>query len=498
MAAARKWASALSQNGVLFRWISTPNLVVIPRSGKHQQQGYRSVVHGAVPAEAESKDFGVPASNELMDMEESYSAHNYHPLPVVFAKAKGANVWDPEGRHYLDFLSAYSAVNQGHGHPKILAALAEQAQRLTLSSRAFHNDRFPRFAKMVTDLFGYDMMLPMNTGAEGVETALKLARKWGYKKKGIPDGQAIIVSCCGCFHGRTLAAISMSCDNDATRQFGPLVPNNVKVDFDDLEALRRVFQEHGPNIAAFLFEPIQGEAGVIVPKDGYLRGVRELCSEFNVLMIADEIQTGIARTGRMLACDWEGVRPDAVILGKALGAGVLPVSCVLADKEVMLCIEPGEHGSTFGGNPLACSVAMAALEVVVEERLAERAAALGDELRHHLRAVQAMFPRLITDVRGKGLLTAVEMDPAGFEGNVTAFDVCVGLKERGVLAKPTQSTIIRLAPPLTISSENLKDAADALATVLQHDMSALVRQAAGRPTPPPPAPCDRCGRVRAA
>ncbi|KAK3041178.1 hypothetical protein RJ639_028657 [Escallonia herrerae] len=296
------------------------------------------------------------SSQHLINIEYECSAHNYHPIPIVFSQAKGSSIWDPEGNKYLDFLSAYSAVNQGHCHPKIMKALVQQAERLTLSSRAFYNDRFPVFAECVTSMFKYDMVLPMNTGAEGVETALKLARKWGYEKKKIPKDekaliiclprhlQAIIVSCCGCFHGRTVAAISMSCDNEATHGFGPLLPGHLKVDFGDEASLEKIFKEKGDRIAGFLFEPIQGEAGVVIPPDGYLKAVRDLCSKFNVLMIADEIQSGLARSGRMLACDWEEVRPDIVILGKALGGGVIPVSAVLADKDVMLCIHPGEHG----------------------------------------------------------------------------------------------------------------------------------------------------------
>eukprot|EP00271_Cylindrocystis_brebissonii_P001539 TRINITY_DN117_c0_g1_i1.p1 TRINITY_DN117_c0_g1~~TRINITY_DN117_c0_g1_i1.p1 ORF type:complete len:501 (+),score=78.77 TRINITY_DN117_c0_g1_i1:300-1802(+) len=459
-------------------------------------RGYRSMVQGSIPAVSESKDFGNHASNELMELEERYSAHNYHPMPIVFSRASDVHVWDPEGRHYLDFLSAYSAVNQGHGHPKILAALMEQANRVTLSSRAFHNDKLPVFAKLLSDTFGFEMMLPMNTGAEGVETALKLTRKWGYQKKKIPTGEAIIVSCCGCFHGRTMAAISMSCDNDATRGFEPLVPGQAKVDFGDIEGLRKLFQEKGKSIAGFILEPIQGEAGVILPPEGYLQAVRELCTEHQVLMIADEIQTGIARTGRMLAIDWENVRPDVLILGKALGGGVLPVSVVLADSPIMLCIQPGEHGSTFGGNPLACAVGTASLEVVLEERLAERADVLGDGLRQHLRAVQQRFPSMIKEVRGKGLLNAVEMNTEGLPRGVSAFDVCMGLKERGILAKPTHDTIIRLAPPLTMSAEHLRSAAAALDAVLEHDLAGLARQAAPRPDPPSPEPCDRCGRVK--
>ncbi|TYH13827.1 hypothetical protein ES288_A06G170500v1 [Gossypium darwinii] len=341
-----------------------PLLSLLSRVSRTSRRTYGVLAEGSSSSSSSS-------SNHLINLEYEYSAHNYHPIPVVFSEAKGSIIWDPEGKKYLDFLSAYSAVNQGHCHPKIIKAFQEQAERLTLSSRAFYNDRFPVFAERLTSMFGYEMVLPMNTGAEGVETALKLARKWGYEKKKIPKNEAIIVSCCGCFHGRTLAVISMSCDNEATRGFGPLVPGHIKVDFGDAVALEKIFKEHGDRIAGFLFEPIQGEAGVIIPPKGYLKAVRDLCSKYNVLMIADEIQSGLARSGKMLACDWEGVRPDVVILGKALGGGVIPVSAVLADKDVMLCIRPGEHGSTFGGNPLASVVAIASLDVIQEEKLAE-------------------------------------------------------------------------------------------------------------------------------
>ncbi|KAB2078256.1 hypothetical protein ES319_A06G149800v1 [Gossypium barbadense] len=341
-----------------------PLLSLLSRVSRTSRRTYGVLAEGSSSSSSSS-------SNHLINLEYEYSAHNYHPIPVVFSEAKGSIIWDPEGKKYLDFLSAYSAVNQGHCHPKIIKAFQEQAERLTLSSRAFYNDRFPVFAERLTSMFGYEMVLPMNTGAEGVETALKLARKWGYEKKKIPKNEATIVSCCGCFHGRTLAVISMSCDNEATRGFGPLVPGHIKVDFGDAVALEKIFKEHGDRIAGFLFEPIQGEAGVIIPPKGYLKAVRDLCSKYNVLMIADEIQSGLARSGKMLACDWEGVRPDVVILGKALGGGVIPVSAVLADKDVMLCIRPGEHGSTFGGNPLASVVAIASLDVIQEEKLAE-------------------------------------------------------------------------------------------------------------------------------
>lgn len=433
------------------------------------------------------------SSEELIRSEKQHSAHNYHPIPMVFSQAKGTCIWDPEGNKYIDFLSAYSAVNQGHCHPKVMKVLVEQAQRLTLSSRAFHNDKFPIFAEYVTRLFGYDMVLPMNTGAEGVETALKLARKWGYEKKKIPKDEAIIVSCCGCFHGRTLGAISMSCDNDATRGFGPMVPGQLKVDFGDANALEKIFKEHGDRICGFLFEPIQGEAGVIVPPDGYLKAVRDLCSKHNILMIADEIQTGIARTGKMLACDWENIRPDLVILGKALGAGVLPVSAVLSDKDVMLCIKPGEHGSTFGGNPLASAVAIAALEVIIEEGLEQRAVDLGHEFRDQLMKIQQKFPQIIKEVRGKGLLNAVDLQSEALSP-VSAYDLCLKLKERGILAKPTHDTIIRLAPPLCISREELGEASKALKDVLEADLPKMQKQKRKSDAPTAKQSCDRCGR----
>ncbi|KAH7838443.1 hypothetical protein Vadar_026395 [Vaccinium darrowii] len=434
------------------------------------------------------------SSQHLIDLEYQRSAHNYHPIPIVFSKAKGSSIWDPEGNKYLDFLSAYSAVNQGHCHPKILKALTEQAERLTLSSRAFYNDRFPLFADHLTSMFGYEMVLPMNTGAEGVETALKLARKWGYEKKKIPKDEAIIVSCCGCFHGRTLAVISMSCDNEATRGFGPLLPGHLKVDFGDEVALEKIFQAHGDRIAGFLFEPIQGEAGVIIPPDGYLQAVRDLCSKYNILMIADEIQTGLARTGRMLACDWEEVRPDVVILGKALGGGVIPVSAVLADKDIMLCIRPGEHGSTFGGNPLASAVAVASLDVIREEGLAERSAQMGQELRQHLVNVQQQFPNIIKEVRGKGLFNAVELNSKTLL-SVSAYDICIKLKERGVLAKPTHDTIIRLTPPLCMSLNELQEGAKVLHDVLKLDVPKMQKERPETVSPPSNNACDRCGRT---
>ncbi|PUZ37815.1 hypothetical protein GQ55_9G149500 [Panicum hallii var. hallii] len=433
------------------------------------------------------------SSEELMRMERDCSAHNYHPIPMVFSKGKGSHIVDPEGNKYIDFLSAYSAVNQGHCHPKVLRALIEQAERLTLSSRAFYNDKFPIFAEFLTRIFGYDMMLPMNTGAEGVETAIKLARKWGYEKKKIPKNEALLVSCCGCFHGRTLGVISMSCDNDATRSFGPLVPGHLKVDFGDIDGLKKIFEEHGDRICGFLFEPIQGEAGVVIPPDGYLKGVRDLCSKHNILMIADEIQTGIARTGKMLACDWEDIRPDMVILGKALGAGVVPVSAVLADKDVMLCIKPGEHGSTFGGNPLASAVAVASLKVVRDEGLVERAAKLGQEFRDQLQKIQQKFPQIIREVRGRGLLNAVDLNNDALSP-ASAYDICIKLKERGILAKPTHDTIIRLAPPLSISHEELAEASKALSDVLEMDLPQMQKQIKKPESEAEKPVCDRCGR----
>lgn len=398
---------------------------------------------------------GTVSSARAMELEERYGAHNYHPLPVVLAKGEGVRVWDPEGREYFDFLSAYSAVNQGHCHPKIVAAMVEQAGTLTLTSRAFFNNVLGEYEKAVTELFGYEMVLPMNTGVEGDETACKLARKWGYVKKGIAENQAKIIVCEGNFHGRTMGIISASTDPDCTNGFGPFLPGFVKIPYNDLDALRKAAAD--PTVCAFLVEPIQGEAGVYVPDEGYLKGVREICSANNVLFIADEVQTGIARTGRMLACDHEDVRPDVVILGKALSGGVLPVSAVLADKEIMLCIKPGEHGSTFGGNPLACKVALAALAVVKDEKLAENAERLGKIFREQ---VKAIGHEMIGLVRGKGLLNAVVVTP---KGGKTAWDICVALKDNGLLAKPTHDHIIRFAPPLVITEAELLQAVEIIA-----------------------------------
>jgi ornithine--oxo-acid transaminase len=389
-------------------------------------------------------------SEELIRLETQHGAHNYHPLPVVLAKGLGAKVWDVEGKEYFDFLSAYSAVNQGHCHPRILKALTDQAARLTLTSRAFHNDVLGEYEQFITTLFGYDKVLPMNTGVEGGETANKLARKWGYEHKGIPENQAKIIFAKGNFWGRTLAAISSSDDPVSYKGFGPYMPGYELIPYNDLQALEQKFQD--PTVAAFMVEPIQGEAGVVVPDEGYLAGVRALCTQYNVLFIADEVQTGIARTGKMLACDYEDARPDILILGKAISGGVLPVSAILADDEVMLTIKPGEHGSTYGGNPLACKVAQAALEVVIDENLAKNSQVLGDLFRKELTDFM-MTHEMVQTVRGKGLLNALVINDTA--ESTTAWDLCVALKENGLLAKPTHGNIIRFAPPLVITEGEL-------------------------------------------
>jgi ornithine--oxo-acid transaminase len=389
-------------------------------------------------------------SAKAIELEDKYGAHNYHPLPVVLAKGEGALVWDVEGKQYFDFLSAYSAVNQGHCHPKIVGAMIEQAQTLTLTSRAFYNNILGVYEKYITEYFGYDKVLPMNSGAEADETALKLCRKWAYKVKGIEDGQAKIIVCEGNFHGRTITIISMSTDPDSYSGFGPFTPGFITIPYNALAALENALKD--PNVAGFLVEPIQGEAGVFVPDEGYLAKSYELCKKNNVLFIADEVQTGIARTGKLLACDHENVRPDILILGKALSGGAMPVSAVLADDEIMLTIKPGEHGSTFGGNPVAARVAIAALEVVKEENLAEKAEYLGKIFREERGSMKS---EMIELVRGKGLLNAVVIRPKnGFE----AWDVCVKMKDMGLLAKPTHGNIIRFAPPLVISEQQLRDA----------------------------------------
>ena len=389
-------------------------------------------------------------SNTLMKLEDQYGAHNYHPLPVVLDRGEGVYVWDCEGKKYFDFLSAYSAVNQGHCHPKIINALVEQSKKLTLTSRAFYNSKLGEYEKFMCDLFGYDKVLPMNTGVEGGETANKLARKWGYMKKGIEENKARIIFANGNFWGRTLAAISSSDDPVSYKGFGPYMPGYDLIPYNDLNALENELKD--PNVAAFMVEPIQGEAGVVVPDDGYLEGVRKLCDEYNVLFIADEVQTGIARTGRMLATDYEDAKPDILILGKALSGGVFPVSAVFANDEVMLCIKPGEHGSTFGGNPLACAVAKAALEVVIEENLASNAEKLGAYFRNKMNEYISKSD-LVTLVRGKGLLNAIVINDD--EKSSTAWDLCVKMKMNGLLAKPTHGNIIRFAPPLVINKEQL-------------------------------------------
>ena len=390
-------------------------------------------------------------SHDYIEREDRYGAHNYHPLPVVLDKGQGVYVWDVDGKKYFDFLSAYSAVNQGHCHPRIVQALVEQSQKLTLTSRAFYNSVLGEFEQYITEYFGYDKVLPMNTGAEGDETALKLCRKWAYTVKGIEENEAKIIVCRNNFHGRTITVISMSTDPDAYKGFGPYTPGFVKIPYDDIEALARELED--PNVAGFLIEPIQGEAGVYVPESGYLSKAYDLCKQKNVLFIADEVQTGIGRTGKMLACDHEGVRPDILILGKALSGGVSPVSAVLADDEIMLTIKPGEHGSTFGGNPVAAKVAIAALEVIKEEKLAEKADELGIFFRERLNRIES---EMIELVRGKGLLNAVVIRP---KSGKTAWDVCLALAENGLLAKPTHDHIIRFAPPLVITHEELEEAA---------------------------------------
>jgi ornithine--oxo-acid transaminase len=386
-------------------------------------------------------------SKDFMEMEDKFGAHNYHPLPVVLSKGEGVYVWDVEGKKYYDFLSAYSAVNQGHCHPKIINTLIEQAKTLTLTSRAFYNDALGPYEKYITEYFGYDKVLPMNSGAEADETALKLCRRWAYDKKGIPENKAKIIVCEGNFHGRTITIISMSTDPDSYKGFGPYTPGFEVVPYNDLNALEKALED--PNVAGFLVEPIQGEAGVYVPEDGYLKKAYHMCKAKDVLFIADEVQTGIARTGRLLACDHENVRPDILILGKALSGGVLPVSAVLADDDIMLVIKPGEHGSTFGGNPVACKVAIAALEVVKEEKLAERAEELGELFRSELAKINSPMIELI---RGKGLLNAIVIKPTNGK---EAWDVCLRMKENGLLAKPTHQHIIRFAPPLVITEEEI-------------------------------------------
>lgn len=402
---------------------------------------------------AESK-----TSLSFIELESQFSAHNYHPLPVVLSRGQGVYVWDVDGKKYYDFLSGYSALNQGHCHPKIIASLILQAQRLTLTSRAFHNDQFGEYARFITQYFGYDRVLPMNTGVEAVETGIKLARRWGYDVKGIPENKARIVVFENNFHGRTSAIISFSSDPGAYSGFGPFMPGFDVIPYNDLDALATALQNK--DVAGILMEPIQGEAGVVVPDEGYLNKAYALCKEANVLFIGDEIQTGLGRTGKMLACDHENVRPDILLLGKALSAGVLPVSAVLADDEIMLTIKPGEHGSTYGGNPLACAVAVTALTVLKDENMVENAAAMGDHFRNGLEAIKSPF---IETVRGKGLLNAVVIHQTHPEA---AWDLCMELKENGLLAKPTHGNKIRFAPPLSITKSQIEECLDIIADSL--------------------------------
>ena len=393
-------------------------------------------------------------SQYFINLEEKHGAHNYHPLPVVLERGEGVFVWDVEGKKYYDFLSAYSAVNQGHSHPKIVDALVNQAKKLALTSRAFYNSNLGEYEKKITSLFGFDKVLPMNSGAEAVETAVKLARKWSYEVKGISENAAKIIVCENNFHGRTTTIVSFSNDPDANQNYGPFTPGFVKIPYNDLAALEETLRNDAQNIAAFLAEPIQGEAGVFVPDEGFLKGASELCKKYNVLFIADEVQTGIARTGRLIACHHEDVQPDILILGKALSGGMYPVSAVLANDDIMNVIKPGQHGSTFGGNPIACAVAVAALDVVEEEKLSERAEDLGQLFRSEIEKLMQKTD-LITKVRGKGLLNAILINDR--PDSKTAWNLCLQLKENGLLAKPTHGNIIRLAPPLVISEEQLLD-----------------------------------------
>lgn len=398
-------------------------------------------------------------SQQLIDLEDKYGAHNYHPLPVVLERGQGVHVWDVDGKQYYDFLSAYSAVNQGHSHPKITQTLIEQSQKLALTSRAFHNNILGEYEKFLTGLFGFDKVLPMNTGAEGVETAIKLARKWGYEKKGVAENTAKVIVCEGNFHGRTISIVSASTDPDARKNFGPYTPGYVTIPYDNIEALAQALKD--PSVVGFLVEPIQGEAGVYVPEAGYLKTASEMCKAANVLFIADEIQTGIARTGKMLACDHEDVKPDMLILGKALSGGMYPVSAVLANDEIMMCIKPGQHGSTYGGNPLGCKIAMTAMNVVIDEKLAENSETLGELLRAELRAIKS---DRVSVVRGKGLLNAIVIKE---KDGITAWEVCLKLAENGLLAKPTHGDIIRFAPPLVITKAQIMECAAIIKKTLE-------------------------------
>lgn len=406
----------------------------------------------------------ISAAEQAMQLEWNYGAHNYHPIPVVLTRGEGVFLWDVAGKRYFDFLSAYSAVSQGHCHPRIIGAMIEQAQRLTLTSRAFYNDQTGLCEKFLCEYFGYDKALLMNSGAEAGETALKLTRKWAYKVKGIPQDQAKTVYAAGNFWGRTLAAISSSTDASSTNDFGPLLPGYIIIPYNDLNALEDTFKSN-PNIAGFMVEPIQGEAGVVVPDEGYLQGVRDLCTRYNVLFIADEVQTGIGRTGKRIACDYENVKPDLLVLGKALSGGTMPVSAVLTSDEVMLTIRPGEHGSTFGGNPLACAVTMAALRVVDEERLADNAMTVGAVFRDRMTALSQKTD-MVKLVRGRGLLNAIVIAEKHGLGDETAWEVCLRLKDNGLLTKPTHGDKIRFAPPLTITEEQMHEACDIIEKTL--------------------------------
>lgn len=403
------------------------------------------------------------SSSYYIDLEDKHGAHNYHPLPVVLDRGEGVFVWDVEGKRYYDFLSAYSAVNQGHSHPKIVKALTDQAQTLALTSRAFHNSKLGEYEKKITSLFGFDKVLPMNSGAEAVETAVKLARKWSYEVKGIAENSAKIIVCENNFHGRTTTIVSFSNDPDASKNYGPFTPGFIKIPYNDLAGLEDVLKNDAQNIAAFLVEPIQGEAGVYVPDEGFLKQASALCKQHNVLFIADEVQTGIARTGRLIACHHEDVQPDILVLGKALSGGMYPVSAVLANNEIMNVIQPGQHGSTFGGNPLACAVAIAALDVVAEENLSERAENLGQLFRAE---IQKLIEKtdLISGVRGKGLLNAILINDT--PESKTAWNLCLKLKENGLLAKPTHGNIIRLAPPLVITEEQILDCVEIISKTI--------------------------------
>lgn len=403
------------------------------------------------------------SSREAIALEDKHGAHNYHPLPVVLERGEGVYVWDVEGKKYFDFLSAYSAVNQGHCHPRIVEAMHEQAKKLTLTSRAFHNDILGKYEKYATEYFGFDKLLPMNTGAEAVETAIKLARKWAYERKGVEESEAQIIVCENNFHGRTTTIISFSNDEGARKNFGPYTPGFIKIPYNDPEALEEALKNND-NIAGFLVEPIQGEAGVYVPAQGFLSRAKELCEQHNVLFIADEVQTGIARTGKLLAVDHENVKPDVLILGKAISGGVYPVSAVLANDDVMNVIKPGQHGSTFGGNPVACAVAMAALDVIKDENLADNAQKLGNLFRRKMDDY-IRSSSIVNLVRGKGLLNAILINDS--EDSSTAWDICMKLKENGLLAKPTHGNIIRFAPPLVMNEEQLLECVDIITKTLQ-------------------------------